>query len=347
MTVAFSWNGLPQYAARLIRAAIDSLGEDCVVVGSKPEVPVEGMDAILGRPAHWVDANRALRWRDLGLAPPAVFVQSGWAYPAFNALGNETRRHGGRVIGLMDNAWRGDLRQRVLGPVAFRLLHRRKFDRMLVAGKSGRRLAQYWGMPGHAVRTGMYGADPAIFFSETPLADRPREFLYVGQFIQRKDVIGLCQAFLDAGDALGDWTLRLCGSGALRDSLPNHPRIIIENFVQPEQLRSRFNAARLFVLPSLFEAWGLVVHEAGLSGCAMILSDAIGSADDLAGKTNALRFPAENRGALKHCLLQAATWDTERLGAAAAESTKLAEAFGPARFARQIKLFVEELRPTR
>lgn len=345
MTVAFSWNGLPQYAARLIRAAIDALGEPCVVVGSRPEVPVTGMEEVLGQSAHWVDAGRPVSWSELGLAPPSVFVQSGWAYPAFNALGTETHRAGGRVIGMMDNNWRGDFRQRLLAPIGFRLLHRRKFDRMLVAGKSGRRLARYFGMPNGAIRTGMYGADPSIFFCRTALAERRREFLFVGQFLARKDVMGLCEAFLAAGDQLQDWTLRLCGSGELRNAIPRHPRIHVDDFVQPEALHARFDTARVFVLPSLFEAWGLVVHEAALSGCAMILSDAIGSAPDLASPQNALSYPAGDRDALRRRMLEAAEWSSGRLEEASTESVRLARAFGPATFASQIKLFVEELRP--
>lgn len=344
MTIAFSWNGLPQYAARLMRAAIERLDEPCAVIGSRPEVPVVGMEEVLGQPARWVDAGRPVSWADLGLTPPSIFVQSGWAYPAFNALGAETRRAGGKVIGMMDNNWRGDFRQRVMGPIGFRLLHRRKFDRMLVAGKSGKRLARYWGIPEDAIRTGMYGADPAIFSCRTALAERPREFLFVGQFIARKDVLGLCDAFLAAGDQLQDWTLRLCGSGVLRDEIPRHPRIHVEAFVQPEALHARFDGARVFVLPSLFEAWGLVVHEAALSGCAMILSDAIGSAPDLATPVNALSYRAGDRSKLSSRLVEIANWAPGRLREASAESVRLARAFGPATFASQMQLLVEDLR---
>ena len=109
--IAFSWNGLPQYAARLIRAAIDRLGEPCVVVGSRPSVPVEGMERVLGQPVHWVDATRPVAWGDLGVAVPGIFVQSGWSYPAFSALGREVKAAGGQIIGLSDANWRGDFRQ--------------------------------------------------------------------------------------------------------------------------------------------------------------------------------------------------------------------------------------------
>src|SRR5476651_1196966 len=93
--IAISWNGLPQYAARLIRGALDELGEECVVLGSRPTVPVEGMERALGQPILWLDADQPVRWRELGLEVPFIYVQSGWSYPAFSALGAEVKARGG------------------------------------------------------------------------------------------------------------------------------------------------------------------------------------------------------------------------------------------------------------
>jgi glycosyltransferase involved in cell wall biosynthesis len=102
--------------------------------------------------------------------------------------------------------------------------------------------------------------------------------------------------------------------------------------VQPEQLAGRFRQARFFVLPSRWEAWGLVVHEAALSGCGLVLSDHIGSAEDLATPANALRFRAGDVADLARALEAAAQFDAARLAAAEAESRRLAGQFGPARF---------------
>lgn len=343
-SVAFSWYRLPQYAARLVKAAVDRLGEHCVVVGSRPSVPVEGMERALGQRVHWIDADRPVSWRDLGLDVPAIYIQSGWAYPAFSALGREVKSHGGRIIGLADANWRGDFRQIVLGPLMFRALHRRHFDAMIVPGLQGERLMRYFGIPTERIRKGMYGADPAIFNGGPPLASRPRTFLFVGQFIARKDVLGLSRAFLRFSETRPGWTLRICGSGPQRDEIPSDPRIVVENFVQPEQLALRYHEARFFVLPSLFEAWGLVVHEAALCGCALLLSDAIGSADDLASARNAMRFKPRNEDVLVRALDAAADRDAAWLEAAEVESRALAAQFGPDRFATEVAGLVAGLR---
>ena len=135
--VAFSWHGLPQYAARLIAAAIRQGGQPCAVVGSRPSVPVGGIEEALGQPVHWVDAGKATSWAALGLPVPRLYFQSGWAYPAFNALGDQVRAGGGKVCLLMDNNWRGDFRQ-WCGAPWYRLTQRHKFAAILVPGKSGR-----------------------------------------------------------------------------------------------------------------------------------------------------------------------------------------------------------------
>ena len=334
--IAISWNGLPQYAARQIRVAIDHIGEDCIVVGSKPSVPVEGMERVLGCRVDWVDAEALTSWRALGHDVPQIYVQSGWSYPAFSALGAEVKANGGRVIGLSDANWRGDFRQTILGPIAFRARHRARFDAMIVPGRQGARLMAWFGLPADRVHTGMYGADPSLFAGGPPLSERPKTFLFVGQFIARKDVLGLARAFIRFSVDHPDWTLRLCGSGEQRALIPAHPRIIVENFVQPEQLAQRFFEARFLVLPSRVEAWGLVVHEAASAGCALALSDQIGSADDLATSANSVRFKAGREDELLAALVEASRFDDARLRDAEAMSRRLAAQFGPEVFGREV-----------
>ncbi|SRR5579883_1770044 len=341
--IAFSWHGLPQYAARLLRAAVDCIGEKCDVIGSPPDVPVRGMEAALGQKIYWVDARKSVQWESLGLATPKIFIQSGWSYPAFNTLGAQVKAKGGYVIGLSDANWRGDFRQLILGPLAFRALYGRNFDAMLVPGRQGLRLMRWFGMSPDRVRSGMYGADPHLFETRDDLALRPQTFLYVGQFIERKQVLALARAFQRFSQSNPGWTLHLCGNGALRNCIPEHPAIFISDFVQPEQLPELYSSARFFVLPSATEAWGLVVHEAALSGCALILSDKIGSADDLATGKNAIRFKAGSEESLLAALDLAARRDAPWLTQAGEESRRLAAQFGPDRFAREVTQLIRTL----
>lgn len=342
MSIAFSWQGLPQYAARQLRPAIAQLDQPCAVIGTRPAVPIQGMEEALGQPIHWVEGAQVVRWADLGLAVPKVFFQAGWSCPAFNALGDEVRAAGGKVCLLMDNDWRGNLRQ-WFGGGWFRLTLKRKFAGVLVPGRSGRRLARWYGFPEAAIFEGLYGADPSVFYDGPPLAARPKRILFVGQYIERKDCLGLATAFASVADQLPAWELHLYGSGPLQDKIPAHPRIRVHGFVQPTELGGLYRSARIFALPSFREAWGLVVHEAALSGCQLLLSAAIGSRHDFADHKNAAEFPVGDRAALAQALLQLASADDDALGRAQAESRVLAATHGPAVFADRVAAIVRKL----
>jgi glycosyltransferase involved in cell wall biosynthesis len=337
---AFSWNGLPQYAARLLAAVRQERGQPFPVIGSRPAVPVGGIEEALGWPAHWVDAAQPVSWKELGLPVPKVFFQSGWAYPAFNALGDEVRVAGGKVCLLMDNNWRGDLRQ-LVGAPWFRACQRRKFSAVLVPGKSGRRLARWYGMPDEKIFEGMYGADPRLFFNGPPLSERPRRIIFVGQYIERKGCVSLARAFASVAHLLPGWELCMYGSGPLHSAIPAHPQIKVHGFVQPEQLGALYREARIFALPSHAEAWGLVVHEAALSGCQLLLSEAIGSAPDFASSHNSRLFKPGDESVMASAMLELAQF--EALGVSQAASVAAASSHGPAIFAKRVSQIISYL----
>lgn len=342
--IAFSWDGLAQYSAKLIKASIDRLDEPSVVVASKPFVPITDMEDVLMQPVHWIDSYKPITWESLGLKVPKIFLQAGWSYPAFSHLGAEVKAAGGKVIGLSDANWRQDFRQLVLGLIAFRLFHRRYFDAMLVPGRQGQKLMRYFGVRQERIVKGLYAADSAIFTPGPALDSRPKEFLFVGQFIQRKFVLELTSAFLRFSKRHPDWSLRLCGCGDLLDRIPRNPNIYVEPFVQPKELVKRFHSARFLVLPSTQEAWGLVVHEATLCGCALVLSDAIGSSDDLADSKNGVFFKAGSEIDLFDALNTAGTRDAAWLQNAEQQSLYAASKFSPHLTAENIASLVAKLR---
>lgn len=336
LRVAFSWNGLPQYAARQLRAAVDVIGSPCTILGSPPSVPIEGMEDALGQPIIWIDERLSTTWAALGLEVPDVFFQSGWGYKGFNALGREVRERGGVVIGFSDANFRSNFRQLVLGGIWFRLNHRRRFDAMIVPGKSGVRLMKYFGMPEDRIFEGMLGADHDLFKVGLPLAERPKRFLFVGQFIARKDVVGLSRAFARFRLEHPDWELLLLGGGEQHGEIIRGDGITVGPFVQPQELGAIFRDARFFVLPSREEAWGLVVHEAALSGCGLVLSDKIGSSDDLAEGNTQLRFRAGDENDMLRALRMAAAMKPAALEKLQMSSLASAQCFGPARFANAV-----------
>ena len=63
-----------------------------------------------------------------------------------------------------------------------------------------------------------------------------------------------------------DWKLHVIGKGELVDELLKVPNSIYEGFKKPEDVAKSLRSSRFLILPSHEEHWGLVVHEAALSG---------------------------------------------------------------------------------
>lgn len=340
--LAFAWPELPDYAARCIRAVIDR-GHQVDVIATRPSVPIQGMEKSLGQAVNWVDGQGSARgFAELGLAVPDILFQGGHRIDAFRQIEAEARQYGKPVILMNDTNWKGSLRNRIVDPLRHRLLINRRFAGILVPGRSGERLALHCGFARDMVRQGLYGADPTLFRPGPLMAQRDKRFLYVGQFVERKNVLALARAFARFADANPGWTLEMCGSGSLQDSIPQHPAIHVRGFVQPAELSGLLATARCLVLPSHVEHWGLVVHEAALTGCALALSEGIGAGDDLATPVNAVTFPSRDEAAITARLGQLAGWSEQQWQQAQDESLARAARFGPQFFASQVEAFCRD-----
>jgi glycosyltransferase involved in cell wall biosynthesis len=127
-------------------------------------------------------------------------------------------------------------------------------------------------------------------------------FLFCGQMIARKGVDLLLTAFQRLGGAA---RLLLVGREAelpqLLSPLPPAVRERIEyaGFQAPGDLPQFFARADVFVLPSRYDGWGVVVNQALGAGMPIICSDMVGAGRDLVEEEmNGLRFPAGDAAAL-------------------------------------------------
>ena len=286
--ICFAWSGYPQYAARCVRAFVENTQERVVVVATRPNVPVKGMEELSGCPVLWVDNSDTRKLRLIIGDMPRVLIVSGWGCPILNRYRDEVKCNGGVVIAMVDNNFHLSFRE-ILKAIRFRLSLRSKYVGYLVAGKSGARLMEFYGVGKTQIKKGLYAADETLFTGDIALHQREKKILFVGQIIARKNIIAFASAFIKANKDR-EWKLEICGCGPLQDMLPQDESIRVHDFVQPEDLAHLYRSARIFALPSLEEHWGVVVHEAVLSGCMLLLSDRIGAADDFLGRCNGYKF---------------------------------------------------------
>lgn len=338
--ILFAWPELPDYAARGIRGVIDAGFAKVSVIATKPSVPITGMEKSLGQPVTWIDAKDSMtNWAEL---PDIMFV-GGYKIPAFNTLVRKCRDAGVPVVLMSDMNWQGNFRQRFLQPLRHRFLLRGYYSAVFVPGKAGVDFARHMGYAENVIRTGLYGGDKGVFSRGPDMESRSKTFLFVGQFIARKNVLGLIRAFHRFSNDHPEWTLRLCGSGPQKDEIEPHPRIFVENFVQPPELAKRFHDARAMILPSIEEHWSLVAIEAALSGCALGLTSVNGIALELATPENAVVYAPSSDAAIEDALRQFASWTEEQWQKAQEKSLDLAKDYGPQRFASEVEEFTRQL----
>lgn len=106
----------------------------------------------------------------------------------------------------------------------------------------------------------------------------PLKFLFVGRLIELKNIERLIRVFNENG-----FPLTIIGKGALELDLKAiaNPNITFIGFVNNLDLIAYYKEHHILVLPSLSEAWGLVVEEALMYGCVLALSNRVGCAEDL------------------------------------------------------------------
>ena len=171
--------------------------------------------------------------------------------------------------------------------------------------------------PGRMVPV-LNGIDVRVFSDAADLRARARRrigpplgarlLLSVGRLAHEKNHAGLLRAFARLAPQCADVRLWIAGDGPLRDALlrqcatlglTDRVTFLGARSDVPELMR----AADVFVLPSRFEGFGLVVAEAMASGTLVVATDAGGVAEVLNG--TGILVPVGDDAALAQALMQA------------------------------------------
>jgi len=343
VSIGFVWEGLPMYAAREIRALTAFENLSVTVIGSRPPFPTAEIDATSAFPIHWYDgATDQPSWTDIVPCTPDIVFSSGWAFPLCQRLAAEAKQQGRAVVCMSDNRWRQTFRQ-FLGAVRFRTGLRHRFDRFFVPGQGGRSLMRFFGVPDGHVREGLYGADPALFNATTAASRRSKTILFVGQMIDRKGVDVLLEGFRVSGLESQGWRLRCIGDGPLATLAAATPGCDHLPYRDAAEEARHLADARLFILPSRNDNWGVALHEAALSRCLLAAASTVGATSELMPEKSPLKFAPGSSAAICDALKHASTLSDTATDALADAAHARAHDFGPARFAREVAGLVEDL----
>tara|TARA_Y100001978_G_scaffold27646_1_gene23598 strand:- start:815 stop:1939 length:1125 start_codon:yes stop_codon:yes gene_type:complete len=121
--------------------------------------------------------------------------------------------------------------------------------------------------------------------SQFKVSPNSKIILFVGRLEFNKGIDILINTFLDLNKEIEDLILIIVGEGSLNIDLKRkyyeYQNIIFPGRLSENYLLDLYAIAYLFVLPSRFEPWGLVINEAMASSLPVITSSNVGCNDDL------------------------------------------------------------------
>lgn len=279
------------------------------------------------------------------LAPDLVLC-SGWIDKGYVKVCRTLRKKGAVTVLCSDTAWQGRPRQWVAA-VGARFVLPRIFSRAWVTGERQALYARKLGFADERISKGFYAADTDRFLplGAQLLAARqdrwPHRFLCVARYIGVKNHQVLCDAFAElcaAGEA-GDWELWFTGTGELFDHVTGsasgrHERIKHLGFVQADAMTEVIGHCGVFVLPSAYEPWGVVVQEHACTGFPLALSREVRAAERfLEQGKNGLVFAADDKEALKSALRSFINMTDAQLYAQGVHSHALGAQWSPSHWA--------------
>lgn len=223
--------------------------------------------------------------QDVGGFDPDVLVISGWQTGPFRYVARRVPKSTLRVL-LMDNQWLATPKQ-MLGILTSPLYVRPLFDVAFLPGERQAVFARKLGFSHQSIWRGMNTCNhPAFAQAAAPPsssgAAAESGFLFVGRLVPEKGLGVLADAYTSyRATCEHPWPLQVCGTGPLEGLLSGTAGVTTTGFVQPRNLPPVYANARCLVMPSLFEPWGVAVHEATAAGLPVICSTACGAAPHL------------------------------------------------------------------
>ncbi|GIV26861.1 MAG: hypothetical protein KatS3mg027_0675 [Bacteroidia bacterium] len=239
------------------------------------------------------------------LFQPTALMQAGWIYPPYFEITRQLKLSNN--ILLMDNQWENTIRQR-LGSIYFQWKYKSLFHKALVPGSKQKLFARHLGFEEKNIATGFYCCDTHLFekvyFQRKEKKERHYTFLYTGRYVAEKNIELLWQAFAEICEEYpNQWQLLCAGKGNIKPV--QHPQITHLGFIQPKELSNILMRTDVFILPSIFEPWGVVIHEMATAGLPIISSTKVGANEYFVKQgENGYIFKPNNKQELKDYMLK-------------------------------------------
>lgn len=271
--------------------------------------------------------------------PPNLIFCGGWSDKEYlSAI--KKRPHIPALLGF-DKQWLGSLKD-FAASAYLRLKVRPLFDYAFVPGEQQAQFARAMGFKNEEIFKGAYTCETKRFQSiynqrQTRTRRVEKKLVYAGRYASEKDIQNLWNVFvkLRAENKLTKWSLHCIGTGPLYDQRVMHDSIVHHGFLQGKKMDEIMIDADVFILPSIYEPWGVVVNEFALSGYPLILSSAVGATTALL-EGNGILFKSGDANDLENALQQMDSWSDQVLTAFSEKSHRLSSVLDEEQYAKSI-----------
>ncbi|MFN6379194.1 MAG: glycosyltransferase family 4 protein [Flavobacteriales bacterium] len=227
----------------------------------------------------------------------------------------------GNVASLIgfDKQWLGTWRD-VLGVIYLRLKVRSLFDFAFVPGREQAQFAKYMGFKENRIFTGAYTCESHRFakiYQKRKNKGLSHNLIYAGRYAPEKQVTLLWDVFNELSEEFPNWKLHCIGTGSLSNQAPQHSQIFHHGFLQGVELDNIMIDGDVFILPSSYEPWGVVVNEFALAGYPLILSNRVGARTALLTPQSGWEFDYRSKEDMKEKMrmaMQTSEHELRRMG---------------------------------
>jgi glycosyltransferase involved in cell wall biosynthesis len=347
--IAVLWDGLSGFLHSSLRALV-AAGVDLRVFHREvaPSAPYDAEAITAGLDATgWTDLPDAdaITAELTAFTPDAVIICS-WNNGVYRKIG---RRLQGRTLRIMSlsNQWFATPKQWA-GVAASRFIIHPNYDAAFVCGERQATFARKLGFPVERLLWGLNSCDHPLYaaVANERKGALPKAFLFVGRLVPDKAIDVLAAGYKRYRQSVHDpWPLIVAGVGECERYLRDIEGVDLRGFVQPSALPGLFREAGCFVLPSRFEPWGVVVHEATAAGLPVVTTHVTGASTRLVlDGYNGVVISHDDAPALGNALRRVHDASEERRRAMGRGSENLALQYTPDRWAANVLDRIPELR---
>lgn len=210
---------------------------------------------------------------------PQILVVCGWSNKKYLKVAKIIKKRKQiPVVCPIDSQVLGTIKQRI-GFFISSLYIKTAFDYIWVSGVRQYEFARKLGYDIDHILMYSLSGNTDLFETaniDHKLLEYPKKLLFVGRFNEVKGLKPLLQAWNLITDKKG-WVLHLVGNGPLESDIRNCQNVIVSSFMSQEELVRLTDSCGVFVLPSIYEPWALVLQEFAAAGLPILCSSICGA----------------------------------------------------------------------